>query len=546
MPLRIYNSLTRKKEDFAPINPGRVHLYVCGPTVYGPPHLGHAKTAIAFDIVNRWLRFRKDENGKQTQVRFVQNITDVGHLVADADEGDDKVAAEARRLGLQPMEVAERWTREYFEDMAALGVRPPDISPRATGHIPEQIELTQQLVEKGFAYVVDGSVYFDVTKFHGYGKLSGRRVEEAESGTRVAVKSEKRNPADFALWKKAEPGHIMQWNSPWGRGFPGWHVECSAMSMKYLGETFDIHGGGMDLKFPHHEDEIAQSEAATGQPFVKTWMHAGLITINGKKMSKSEGNYITLKELFAGPQSVDEKRRDVLKLSKAYDPLVLRLLILQNHYGSNLDISDENLKAAQFASRNLAMFDAIVTNATQRGAGGPAEEPIVKGVETFRSEFTEAMDDDFATPRAIAALNKLENLVSPSLRASANAPTKAGMSKVKEALDECNGILGVINAEWADEVLTETAVGMVDLGRHFSERAGSKSKSQNEGLRQILLDTRSELRKPAAELAKAAKKMPPEAAEVAKGAADKLFAMSDDIRKRMTELGLTVEDKKIG
>ena len=323
MPLHLYNTLTRKKEQFIPLEEGKVKMYVCGPTVYGLSHLGHAKTYVSFDVILRYLRYCN------YKVLYVQNITDVGHLTDDADEGEDKIVKQAKKDKLHPMQVVEMYTREYFADMDALNILRPDISPRATGHIPEQIEMVQQLIEKGFAYEVNGSVYFDVSKDKEYGKLSGRTLEEAESGTRVNVKSEKRNPADFALWKKAEPNHIMQWNSPWGKGFPGWHLECSAMSMKYLGETFDIHGGGMDNQFPHHECEIAQSECATQKPFVKYWLHNNLVTVNGKKMGKSLGNFITLKDIF-----------------KKYDPLVIRFFILQSHYRSTLDFSEQALEGA--------------------------------------------------------------------------------------------------------------------------------------------------------------------------------------------------------
>jgi len=278
MPLEIYNTLTRKKELFTPLQEGRVGMYVCGPTVYSDAHIGHAKSYITFDVVRRYLGFLG------YAVTYVENITDVGHLTDDADEGEDKLIKRGMEIRQHPMQIAETYTRHFFEDMASLNVLPPDITPRATGHIPEQIGMIEQLIEKGFAYVSGGNVYFDVTKDPQYGKLSGRKVEDQEASGRVGERSDKRNPQDFALWKKAEKGHILRWPSPWGDGFPGWHIECSAMSIKYLGETIDIHGGGIENQFPHHECEIAQSESVTGKPFVRYWMHHNMVTVEGKKM----------------------------------------------------------------------------------------------------------------------------------------------------------------------------------------------------------------------------------------------------------------------
>ena len=279
MSLQLYNTLTRRKDNFKTLHEGHVGMYVCGPTVYGHSHIGHAKSYISFDVIVRYLRYRG------YKVTYVQNITDVGHLLGETNEGEDRLIRQGRLEQKHPMQIAEDYTRSYFEDMDALDIVRPDISPRATGHIIEQIEMIKLLLERGFAYEANGSVYFDVSKDASYGKLSGRSTEEAESGTRVQAKSEKRHPNDFALWKKAEPEHVMRWPSPWSVGFPGWHVECSAMSMKYLGETFDIHGGGIDNQFPHHECEIAQSESATGKPFVRYWIHNNLVTVNGQKMS---------------------------------------------------------------------------------------------------------------------------------------------------------------------------------------------------------------------------------------------------------------------
>ncbi|HCT52514.1 MAG TPA: cysteine--tRNA ligase, partial [Balneola sp.] len=290
--LQVYNTLTRKKEDFEPLNPPFVGMYVCGPTVYGDAHLGHAKSYVSFDLVLRYLRYLG------YKVRYVQNITDVGHLVGDGEEGEDKLGKQARLEQVDPMEIAEKYTYTYFRDMDALNVLRPDIAPRATGHIPEQIAMIEKLIKNGHAYNVDGNVYFDVHSDEDYGKLSGRKTEEAESGTRVESASDKKNPADFALWKKAEDDHLMKWDSPWGVGYPGWHIECSAMSTKYLGESFDIHGGGLENQFPHHECEIAQSECAHDAQFVKYWMHNNMVTLEGQKMGKSLGNAINLHQFF--------------------------------------------------------------------------------------------------------------------------------------------------------------------------------------------------------------------------------------------------------
>ncbi len=349
MPLMVYNSLSRKKELFAPIAPGRVHMYVCGPTVYDNPHIGHVKSYVSFDVVVRYLRFLG------YKVRYVQNITDVGHLL---DSGEDRILRGAEREQVQPMELVERYTRAYFAAMDSLNVLRPDISPRASGHVPEQIELVQKLLEKGMAYEVNGSVYFDVAKFPEYGKLSGRKVEEQMAGARLDVIEEKRHPADFALWKKADPTHIMQWNSPWGRGFPGWHIECSAMSMKYLGESIDIHGGGMENQFPHHECEIAQSEAATGAPFVKYWLHNNMVLVDGVKMSKSLGNFTTVEQAlgkFSGEQ--------------------VRFFILQSHYRSPVDFSDAAITAAAQGLERLMGTLAAVRRLSGAAAAAGARAP---------------------------------------------------------------------------------------------------------------------------------------------------------------------------
>ncbi len=377
MSLHVYNTLSRSKEQFRPISDRTVRMYVCGPTVYGHSHLGHAKSYVSFDVVLRFLRYTG------YKVLYVQNITDVGHLLGETNEGEDRLLRQGRIEQKHPMEIAEAYTRSYFEDMDALKVLRPDISPRATGHIPEQMEIIQQLIKKGVAYEANGSVYFDVAKFSGYGKLSGRTVDELESGVRIEVKSEKKHPADFALWKKAEPEHIMRWPSPWGVGFPGWHIECSAMSMKYLGESFDIHGGGLENQFPHHECEIAQSEAATGKPFVKYWLHNNMVTVDGRKMGKSLGNFTTLKDAF-----------------KKWRPEVIRFFILQSHYRSTLDFSEAAVEAA---SKGLER----ISN-TLRAIRSAPESTSMNGksvdVQGYKGRFLDAMNDDFNTPQAIAVL----------------------------------------------------------------------------------------------------------------------------------------------
>src|SRR5690554_4317716 len=386
MNLTIYNTLTRKKEVFKPINEPNVGLYVCGPTVYGDPHLGHARPAITFDILFRLLKHL------DYKVRYVRNVTDVGHLESDADEGEDKIAKKARLDQLEPMEIAQRYTIRYHDAMKMLNTLPPSIEPRASGHIIEQIELIKKILKNGFAYESNGSIYFDVEKYHekyNYGKLSGRVIEDMISSTRkLDGQDEKRNSIDFALWKKANPEHIMRWPSPWSIGFPGWHLECSAMSTKYLGEPFDIHGGGMDLVFPHHECEIAQSVAANGKEAVRYWMHNNMITINGQKMGKSLGNFITLEELFEGNHKM---------LTQAYSPMTIKLFILQAHYRSTLDFSNEALQAAE---KGLARLLKGVE--TLQGLKPSKENNF--DAEKFRQDCYDAMNDDLNSPILISNL----------------------------------------------------------------------------------------------------------------------------------------------
>ena len=385
-PLRLQNSLSGKKEQFEPINEGYIGMYVCGPTVYSNVHLGNCRTFMSFDMIFRYFKHLG------YKVRYVRNITDAGHLENDADEGEDKIAKKAKLEQIEPMEVVQRYTVDFHNTIQKLNLLPPSIEPTATGHIIEQIEIIKEIIEKGFAYEVNGSVYFDVVKFnedHDYGKLSGRKLEDMIANTReLTAQDEKRNPQDFALWKKAEPQHIMRWPSPWGDGFPGWHLECTAMSTKYLGETFDIHGGGMDLKFPHHECEIAQAEASTGKSPVKYWLHANMLTLNGKKMSKSTGNNIYPSEIFSG---------DNVILSKAYTPAVVRFFMMQAHYTSILDLSDDALQASEKGyNRLMEALDNLVNLKT----GTKSDFDVA----AWKQKCYDAMNDDFNTPILIAHL----------------------------------------------------------------------------------------------------------------------------------------------
>lgn len=387
-PLYIYNSLSRKKEQFVPLHAPHVGMYVCGPTVYGDAHLGHARPAITFDVLFRYLTHLG------YKVRYVRNITDVGHLEHDADEGDDKIEKKARLENLEPMEVVQYYLNRYHKSMEMLNVLPPSIEPHASGHIIEQIEYIKEILKAGYAYVSDGSVYFDVPKYnkdYHYGKLSGRNIDELLNTTRALDgQSEKHNPADFALWKKASPEHIMRWPSPWSDGFPGWHLECSTMGTKYLGETFDIHGGGMDLMFPHHECEIAQSVAHSGHDAVRYWMHNNMITINGQKMGKSLGNFITLDEFFSGSHKL---------LAQAYSPMTIRLFILMAHYRGTVDFSNDALQASEKAYDRLMdgwrrLCDLKAADATT----------VELNAADLRAKCYEAMNDDLNTPTVIANL----------------------------------------------------------------------------------------------------------------------------------------------
>ncbi|MBD3370800.1 cysteine--tRNA ligase [Candidatus Fermentibacteria bacterium] len=414
--LKLHDSLSREKKEFEPLSPPLVGMYVCGPTVYGDSHLGHAKSYVSFDVLNRYLRY------KDYRVRYVQNITDVGHLTDDADQGEDKVLKQARLEKLEPMELTEKYTRSYFRDMDALNVLRPDISPRASGHIPEQIQLVEKLLEKDHAYLAEGNVYFSVDTFPDYGKLSGRKLDEQVCGVRVGVADDKRDPRDFALWKRAEKDHILRWRSPWGEGYPGWHLECSVMSMRYIGDTLDIHGGGLENIFPHHDCEIAQSEAATGKPFVRYWLHNNMVTVDGRKMGKSLGNYITLKDLF-----------------QRFPAPVVRLYILRSHYRKPLDFSDEALDSARSAQQRIYSLTSRLSS--EEGEDGEVSEKVRSLLDQTKEAFHEAMDDDLNTPMALAALF---DLVKEANSVLDQEHTPADAKALSEYLEELGGdVLGI-------------------------------------------------------------------------------------------------------
>ena len=445
--LLIYNTLTRKKERFEPIHSPNVGLYVCGPTVYGDPHLGHARPAITFDILFRYLRHLG------YKVRYVRNITDVGHLEHDADEGEDKIAKKARLEQLEPMEIAQYYTNRYHQALDALNVLPPSIEPHATGHIIEQIELVREILDNGFAYESNGSIYFDIeayNKKHHYGILSGRNLENVINESRqLDGVGEKHNQADFALWKKAQPEHIMRWKSPWSDGFPGWHCECTAMGRKYLGEHFDIHGGGMDLVFPHHECEIAQSVASQGSEMVKYWMHNNMITINGQKMGKSLGNFITLEQFFTGNHD---------SLEKAYSPMTIRFFILSAHYRGTVDFSNDALKASEKGLEKLMTalsdLDRIKTSKTSDAATSNL-------VGALRQRCYDAMNDDLATPVVISNLFEACAVINKVVAHQAEI-SEADLAELRKVMTLfTSDILGLRNDKSADNSAREEAFGKV-------------------------------------------------------------------------------------
>ncbi|MCK0145155.1 cysteine--tRNA ligase [Arenibacter sp. F26102] len=479
--LKVYNSLSGKKEDFEPLNEGHVGMYVCGPTVYSNVHLGNCRTFMSFDMIFRYLKHLG------YKVRYVRNITDAGHLENDAEDGEDKIAKKARLEQLEPMEVVQQYTLDFHNILQKFNFLPPSIEPTATGHIIEQIEIIKNILEKGYAYEINGSVYFDVEKFNKtneYGKLSGRKLEDMIANTReLAAQDEKKSPQDFALWKKAEVQHIMRWPSPWGDGFPGWHLECTAMSTKYLGETFDIHGGGMDLKFPHHECEIAQAEACNGHAPVKYWLHANMLTLNGKKMAKSTGNNILPNEMFSGENNI---------LSKPYTPSAVRFFMMQAHYTSILDLSDEALLASEKGYQKL--MDAISNLEKLSTATSTSFN-----VEKWKQKGYDAMNDDFNTPMLTA--NLFEAVKHINL-----------IKEGKETITEKD-----------KELLTETMHNFVfDILGLEDQNNAEQNSDKLSNVVGLLIQLRNEAR------------------------ANKDFSTSDKIRDQLAEMGIQLNDGKDG
>jgi cysteinyl-tRNA synthetase len=479
--LKIYNSLSGEKETFKPINEGSIGMYVCGPTVYSNVHLGNVRTFMSFDVIFRYLLHLG------YKVRYVRNITDVGHIVDDVDEGEDKIAKKARVEQLEPMEIVQRYTVDFHSILDKYNFLPPSIEPTATGHIIEQIQIVEQIIEKGFAYVTNGSVYFDVVKFnenHNYGKLSGRNIEDMLANTRdTEGQSDKKNPQDFALWKKAEPEHIMRWPSPWGIGFPGWHLECTAMSTKYLGETFDIHGGGMDLKFPHHECEIAQNEACTGNSPVNYWMHANMLTLNGKKMAKSTGNNILPSDIFTG---------DSPFLSKAFSPNVARFFMLQAHYRSVLDFSNDAILAAEKGFERLLESIQTINNIESSSSSSI-------DIQSWKQSCYDAMNDDFNTPILIA--NLFEGIHFINL-----------LNDKRETISASD----LIVLKTTIETFTFDVLGIKN------EKSNNNNSEKLEGVVEMLIGMRNDAR------------------------TNKNWSLSDEIRDNLLNLGIQLKDGKDG
>jgi len=477
MALTVYNFLTRRKEEFTPVHEGFVGIYVCGPTIYDHAHIGHAKVYVSFDTIVRYLRY------VGYKVRYVQNITDVGHLTDDADEGEDKILKRAAVERIEPMELVETYMQSYFEDMDALNWVRPNIAPRPSCHITEQIQLVELLLERDHAYEVNGSVYFDVSSWPQYGKLSGRKVEEQEGGARLEINPEKRHPADFAVWKRAEPGHILRWPSPWGWGYPGWHVECSVMATKYLGQPFDIHGGGLENIFPHNECEIAQIEAATSEQFCNYWLLNNMVTVDGIKMGKSLGNAITIKEMLT-----------------RHDPMTLRFFVLSSHYRSPTDFSEAALNAAGRGLERLSGTVALVRERQRDAEGDQVAAEWAAKLADYRVRFEEGMNDDFNTPQAIAALFDLGREVNAFLNSG-----QAASRGTLEAIDDFYRVLG-------DDVL-----GL----RLDAKTVGASSQADADlldGLVRMLIDVRQQARE----------------------ARD--WAGADAVRDQLADLGITLED----
>jgi len=496
MELKIHNSLSKKRELFEPITPGYVGMYVCGPTVYGEPHLGHARPYITFDVLYRYLEHLG------MKVRYVRNITDVGHLEDElAGEGEDKIAKKARLEKLEPMEVVQTYTNSFHDKMDRLNTKRPSIEPRASGHIIEQIEMVKQILANGLAYEVNGSVYFDIheyNKSHKYGELSGRILEDLVAGAgnerrELAAQSDKKNPEDFALWKKAEPVHIMRWPSPWGDGFPGWHLECSVMSEKYLGKTFDIHGGGMDLLFPHHECEIAQAKGATGINPVKYWMHNNMITINGKKMGKSLGNFITLSEFFTGSHDF---------LEQVYSPMCIRFFILQAHYRSTVDFSNEALIAAEKGYKRLVNAKNILAKMEHPGNVEAKDVAADNAIQKLCVRVYDHINDDLNTAQVLAELFE----VSSKVNAYQN-----------KQLD-----IAELSKETFDKMKQTFFTFFTDILGLLDETGSSADDSSMDGVMDLLIDIRKSARE------------------------NKDFATSDKIRDSLNELEIQLKDGKEG
>jgi cysteinyl-tRNA synthetase len=487
-PIHLSNSLSGEKEKFESIVPGFVGMYVCGPTVYNYVHLGNARTFLTFDIISRYFRFLG------YKLRYVRNITDVGHLEGDVDEGEDKIGKKARLEQLEPMEIVKRYTEDFHTVMRQFNILPPSIEPSATGHIVEQITITKKLIDLGLAYEINGSVYFDVKKYnqsHHYGVLSGRNIEDLmASGRDLDSQDEKREKIDFALWKKASPQHIMRWPSPWGEGFPGWHIECTVMSTKYLGEAFDIHGGGIDLKFPHHECEIAQATGANGKSPVKYWIHSNMLTVNGQKMSKSLGNSFLPSELFSGNHPL---------LQKGYSPMTVRFFMLQSHYSSTLDFSNEALNAAEKGYKKLSNALSLIKALVHPGSAMINEE-AEKGFLKMIAECYQNMSDDFNTARTLAVLFEMTSQIN----------TWAGQ---KQLLQE-------VSADAFEKFKTTYISFMEDV-------LGLKEeKSLNNGLLEGTINVLIELRK--------------------KVRTDRNFTLSDKIRDDLKVIGIQLKDGKDG
>ena len=495
MALHIYNSFSGKKELFVPITEGHTGMYVCGPTVSGESHLGHARPYISFDVVFRYLTYKK------LKVRYVRNITDAGHFEEEGREAEDKVSKKAQLERLEPMELVQKYTNLFHWAMKQFNCIEPSIEPTATGHIVEQSSMIEDIIAKGFAYEVNGSVYFDVKKYaagHDYGKLSGRVLDELlDAGNRENIsrdlegQNEKRDVADFALWKAAPPEHIMRWKSPWGEGFPGWHIECSAMATKYLGATFDIHGGGMDLLFPHHESEIAQSTICNHAAPVKYWMHNNMITINGRKMGKSYNNVIRLTELFSGNHPL---------LSQAFHPMTVRFFILQSHYRSPLDFSNEGLLASEKAFKRLWEAYEVSKNLSSENNETPADKELDDKINSWLIEFETFMDDDFSTPKVIANLFELAPIINSF---------KEGLIPIKNISSNTLRLL-----KNSFKVFLEDIFGLINTDDANNELL--------EPVMQLLLDLRKEAK------------------------SKKDFATSDRIRNQLVAMGIVIKDEKDG